>query len=63
MSRVCYLCKKGVQVGNSRSHAMNATKKKFFPNLHKIKVELNGEVKTIKVCSSCLKSKTLKKVI
>ena len=63
MSRVCYICGKGTQTGNNRSHAMNATKKKFFPNLHKIKVDVNGETKTIKVCSSCLKSKTLKKVI
>lgn len=34
MSRVCQVTGKKPMVGNRRSHAMNATKRKFLPNLH-----------------------------
>ena len=63
MSKVCDICGKGAQVGNHRSHAMNATKRKFYPNLQKIKAEIDGKVKSVKVCSSCLKGNKVKKVI
>ncbi|MCD6177218.1 MAG: 50S ribosomal protein L28 [Candidatus Cloacimonetes bacterium] len=63
MSRVCDICGKGAQVGNHRSHALNATKRKFYPNLHKIKAEIDGKVQFVKVCSSCLKGNKVKKVI
>ncbi|CAL4318406.1 50S ribosomal protein L28 [Buchnera aphidicola] len=33
MSKICYITNKKPMFGNNRSHAMNATKKKFFPNL------------------------------
>lgn len=35
MSRICQVTGKRTVVGNNRSHAMNATKRKFYPNLHK----------------------------
>jgi len=63
MSRVCYICGKKPLVGNNRSHALNATKRKFYPNLIKIKAEINGKVKKIKVCSSCLKANKVKKIV
>jgi large subunit ribosomal protein L28 len=34
MSRICQVTGKKPMVGNNRSHAMNATKRKFLPNLH-----------------------------
>lgn len=63
MSRVCDVCGKGSQVGNNRSHALNATKRKFFPNLHKIKAEIDGKIQSVKICSSCLKANKVKKVV
>ncbi|MCA1930364.1 50S ribosomal protein L28, partial [Rheinheimera sp.] len=33
MSRVCQITGKGPMVGNRRSHANNATKRRFLPNL------------------------------
>ena len=63
MARVCDICGKKPQTGNHRSHALNATKRKFYPNLHKIKAEVDGKVKTIKVCSSCLRANKVMKVI
>ncbi|MCK4311475.1 MAG: 50S ribosomal protein L28 [Candidatus Cloacimonetes bacterium] len=63
MSRVCDICGKKAQTGNRRSHALNATKRKFYPNLHKIKAEIGGKIKYVKVCTSCLKGNKVKKVI
>ncbi|AFP84821.1 50S ribosomal protein L28 [secondary endosymbiont of Ctenarytaina eucalypti] len=34
MSRVCQVTGKRPISGNNRSHAMNATKRRFLPNLH-----------------------------
>jgi large subunit ribosomal protein L28 len=61
--RICDICGKGPQVGNHRSHAMNATKRRFYPNLHEIHAEYKGIVGKYKVCSSCLKANKVKKVI
>lgn len=63
MSRVCDICGKSAQVGNHRSHALNATKRKFYPNLQKIKAEIDGKIKYVKVCTSCLRGNKVKKVV
>jgi large subunit ribosomal protein L28 len=63
MSRVCDICGKRAQNGNHRSHALNATKRKFYPNLHKIRSQIGGIIKHVKVCTSCLKANKVKKVI
>ncbi|MCR3755886.1 MAG: 50S ribosomal subunit protein L28 [Sodalis sp. Psp] len=34
MSRICQVTGKCPVSGNNRSHAMNATKRRFLPNLH-----------------------------
>jgi large subunit ribosomal protein L28 len=36
MSRVCELSGKGVQSGNSVSHANNKTRRRFLPNLNQV---------------------------
>ncbi len=63
MSKVCDICGKSAQTGNHRSHALNATKRKFYPNLSTMKAEINGEVKRIKICTKCLKSNKVIKVV
>ena len=56
MSRMCDVCGKGVMYGNKVSKSYNHTKRTWRPNLHSVKAELpNGEVRTIKICSSCLR--------
>lgn len=34
MARICQVTGKKPMTGNNRSHAMNARKKRFLPNLH-----------------------------
>lgn len=63
MSRRCSVCGKGPVVGNNVSHAHNLTKRRFLPNLKKVKVELDGKVQTTYVCTSCLKSDKVTKIV
>ncbi|GAB6175424.1 50S ribosomal protein L28 [Desulfobaculum senezii] len=57
MSQFCEVCGKKPQVGNNVSHAHNKTKRRFNPNLQKIRVQLDsGEVKRANVCTRCIRS-------
>jgi len=56
MSRVCEICGKGPTVGNNVSHANNKTRTRWYPNLQKVRCLQNGQVKRIRVCTSCLKA-------
>ena len=57
MSRMCEICGKKPLVGNNVSHAHNVTKRRFNPNLQKVRSQLpSGRVKKIDVCTSCIKS-------
>ena len=58
MSRVCSKCGKGTTAGNSRSHALNITKRVFRPNIHKTKVEVDGQTKTVYLCAKCMKTES-----
>ncbi|MBI5427239.1 MAG: 50S ribosomal protein L28 [Nitrospinae bacterium] len=63
MSKRCDVCNKGPQFGNNVSHAHNVTKRRWNPNLHKMKVNLKGSIKTMKVCTHCLKAGKVSKVL
>jgi large subunit ribosomal protein L28 len=63
MSRICEICGKKTSTGNNVSHSHKKTKRVFKPNIQKAKVEINGKIKTINICTSCLKSNKVKKVV
>ena len=57
MSKECAVCGKKPMVGNNVSHAHNVTKRRFNPNLQRVRaVVKNGSVKKISVCTNCIKS-------
>jgi len=45
------------------SHSHKKTKRVFKANIQKAKVEINGRIKTINICTSCLKANRVKKVV
>ncbi len=60
MSKVCYFCGKTAMTGNNVSHSHNKTKRRFMPNLQKVKVTVDGETKKVLACTKCIKAgKTL----
>ncbi len=56
MSKVCEICGKRPLVGYSVSHAHNKTKKRWYPNLQKVRTVQNGQTKRMRVCTSCIRS-------
>ena len=63
MAKVCKICGKGSLYGNKVSHANNKTKRRWEPNLQRIKIVLDGSVKSVYVCSRCIKSGKIQKAV
>jgi large subunit ribosomal protein L28 len=62
MANRCDICGKGVLVGNRVSHAHNKSRRRWYPNLQKVRADMNGTHKRIWVCTQCLKGGKVKKV-
>ena len=56
MSKQCEICGKKPMVGNNVSHAHNVTKRRFNPNLQRVRALKNGKSKKMLVCTTCIKS-------
>ena len=63
MSRVCVICGKRPRTGNSRSHSMVATKRRFEPNLQRVRVLIAGKATRAYVCTRCLKAGKVQKAL
>lgn len=77
MARVCEVCGKGPQMGNSVETRGKAkylggvgtkitgiTRRKFKPNLQRVRVATpGGGAKTMKVCTQCLRSGAVQKKV
>jgi large subunit ribosomal protein L28 len=50
-------------VGHKISHAHNLTKRRWLPNLQKISVELAGKVQAAYVCTGCIRTGKVRKVV
>jgi large subunit ribosomal protein L28 len=62
MAKVCHSCGKRPAFGNSRSHSMVATRRRFNPNLQKVRIkDDNGRPRRVYVCARCLKSNKVTK--
>jgi large subunit ribosomal protein L28 len=47
--------------GHNVSHANNKTNRRWYPNLQRARVAVNGVVRRIRVCAQCLKSNRIAK--
>ena len=56
MARVCDICGKGPQFGNTISHAHNVSKRRWNVNLRPVHAKVGAATKHIRVCTSCLRS-------
>jgi large subunit ribosomal protein L28 len=63
MAKVCHSCGKGPAFGNSRSHSMVATRRRFNPNLQRVRILVEGSPRRAWVCTRCLKADKVQKAV
>jgi len=56
MARVCDICGKGPQFGNTISHAHKVSNRRWNVNLRPVHAKVGAATKHIRVCTSCLRS-------
>ncbi|GIX46192.1 MAG: 50S ribosomal protein L28 [Candidatus Tectimicrobiota bacterium] len=61
MARRCEICGKGPQFGHAISHAHNVTKRRWNPNLQRMRVQTPTGVRRLRVCTRCLRSGRVQK--
>ena len=63
MAKICAVCGKKPAFGHNRSHSMVATKRRFDPNLQRVRVNLGGKATRAYVCTRCLKAGKVTKAV
>ena len=56
MAQRCEICGKGPMTGSTISHAHNVTKRRFNPNLQRVRTVMKGVQRRLRVCTRCLRS-------
>lgn len=57
MARQCEICGKGPTTGNNVSHAHNKTRRRWLPNLQRVRmVTANGGTARVCACTRCIRS-------
>jgi large subunit ribosomal protein L28 len=56
MARVCDVCGKGPQFGNTISHAHNVSKRRWNVNLRPVHAKIGASTKHIRACTACIRS-------
>lgn len=62
MARRCHVCGKGPRTGHNVSHANNRTKRRWLPNLQRVRIlDDDGNRKRVRVCTTCITSGKIRK--
>ena len=57
MSKVCEICGKKPVTGNTVSHAHNKNRRRWLPNLQKVRaMDKNGATQHIRACTRCIRA-------
>lgn len=56
MAKMCAVCGKAPSSGNNVSHSELKTRRRWFPNLQKVRAVVDGSPRRITVCTRCLRS-------
>jgi len=56
MAAVCELCGKKHSFGMNLSHSHRRTKRRWDPNIQRVRALVNGAPKRLNVCTSCLRA-------
>jgi large subunit ribosomal protein L28 len=56
VAAVCDVCGKGPGFGHSVSHSHRRTKRRFDPNIQRVRAVVGGTPRRMNVCTGCLKA-------
>jgi large subunit ribosomal protein L28 len=56
VAAVCDICAKKPGFGNNRPWSRKITKRRFDPNIQRVRAVVNGTPKRLNVCTGCLKA-------
>ena len=62
MAKESYYTGRKAKSGNTRSHALNASKRRFGANLQKVRIMVDGQPKKVWVSARALKSGLVERV-
>lgn len=59
----CDFCGKGVTFGNNVSHSHRRSNRMWKANVRRVKAVVNGSVKHVYACTSCLRSNRVQRSV
>jgi len=59
----CDICSKDISFGLKVSHSNKKTNRTWKPNVKKVKIVDNGTVKSIHICTRCLRSNKVTRAV
>ena len=63
MAAVCEVCGRRPSVGMSISHSHRRTKRRWYPNIQRIRAMVGGTPRRLYVCTSCIRAGKVVKVV
>ena len=63
MASVCTICGKKPSFGMAVSHSHRRTKRRWNPNIQRVRAKVNGQTKRIDVCTGCIKAGKVEKAV
>ena len=63
MAAVCEVCGKKPSFGMSISHSHVRSKRRWSPNIQRVRAIVNGSTRRIDVCTRCLKAGKVQKAV
>jgi large subunit ribosomal protein L28 len=61
MASVCEVCGKKPSFGMAVSHSHRRTKRRWNPNIQRVRAVVNGTHKRLNVCTGCIKAGKVQK--
>ncbi|MDY6795957.1 MAG: 50S ribosomal protein L28 [Actinomycetota bacterium] len=56
MSKICDICGKKPSFGNNVSHSHRKTRRRWNPNIQKVRAVVDGKPVRLNVCTKCMKA-------
>lgn len=63
MSQICEICGRKPEYGKSISHSHRRTNRRWMPNIQNFRATINGGVRKMKVCTSCIKANKVRRAV